>query len=47
MCDRDHFDDDLKTHAAKGAVSRRQLGAPSVGAGMMALLPPAFKKALA
>lgn len=41
MCDQDHFDDDLKTYSAKGAVSRRQFGALSLGAGMMALLPRA------
>jgi carboxymethylenebutenolidase len=41
MCDQDHFDDDVKTYSAKGAVSRRQFGALSVGAGMMALLPRA------
>jgi dienelactone hydrolase len=41
MCDQDHFDDDLKKYSAKGAVSRRQFGALSVGAGMMALLPRA------
>lgn len=41
MCDQDHYDDDLKTYAAKGAVSRRQFGALSLGAGMMALLPRA------
>ena len=41
MCDQDHFDDDLKTYSARGAVSRRQFGKLSVGAGMMALLPRA------
>src|SRR5688572_14740597 len=41
MCDQDHYDDDLKTYSAKGAVSRRQFGALSLGAGMMALLPRA------
>ena len=39
MCDQDHFDDDLKTYSARGAVSRRQFGALSPGA--------LFKKALA
>src|SRR5688500_20384032 len=41
MCDQDQFDDDLKTYSARGAVSRRQFGALSLGAGMMALLPRA------
>ena len=41
MCDQDHYDDDLRTYSAKGAVSRRQFGALSLGAGMMALLPRA------
>jgi carboxymethylenebutenolidase len=41
MCDQDHYEDDLKTYSAKGAVSRRQFGALSIGAGMMALLPRA------
>ncbi len=41
MCDQDHFEDDLKQYSTKGAVSRRQFGALSLGAGMMALLPRA------
>ena len=41
MCDQDHYDDDLKDYTARGAVSRRQFGALSIGAGMMALLPRA------
>ncbi len=41
MCDQDHYEDDLKQYSAKGAVSRRQFGALSIGAGMMALLPRA------
>jgi carboxymethylenebutenolidase len=38
MCDRDHFDDDLKEYLARGAVTRRQFGA-MVGAGMVMMLP--------
>ena len=41
MCDQDHYEDDLKKYTAKGGVSRRQFGALSLGAGMMALLPRA------
>ena len=41
MCDQDHYDDDLKDYEARGAVTRRQFGALSLGAGMMALLPRA------
>ncbi len=41
MCDQDHYEDDLKAYTARGAVSRRQFGALSIGAGMMALLPRA------
>ena len=36
MCDQDHYDDDLKQYQARGAVSRRQFGALSLGAGMNA-----------
>jgi carboxymethylenebutenolidase len=39
MCDQDHFDEDLKKYQARGAVSRRQFGALSLGAGMAFLLP--------
>ena len=39
MCDQDHFDDDLKKYTAKGAVTRREFGALSLGAGMAFLLP--------
>jgi carboxymethylenebutenolidase len=35
------YEDDLKAYTARGAVSRRQFGALSIGAGMMALLPRA------
>ena len=38
MCDKDHFDDDLKEYMARGAVTRRQFGA-MVGAGMVMMLP--------
>ena len=41
MCDQDHYEDDLKEYTARGGVSRRQFGALSIGAGMMALLPRA------
>ena len=41
MCDQDHFDDDLKDYKARGAVSRREFGALSLGAGMAFLLPRA------
>ena len=41
MCDQDHFEDDLKAYTARGAVSRRQFGALSIGAGVAALLPRA------
>jgi len=37
MCDQDHYEDDLE----KYKVSRRQFGALSIGASMMALLPQA------
>lgn len=40
MCDQ-HFEEDLKTHLARGAVTRRQFGALSLGAGMAFLLPRA------
>ena len=41
MCDQDHYEDDLKDYTARGAVSRRQFGALSIGAGMAALVPRA------
>jgi carboxymethylenebutenolidase len=41
MCDQDHYEDDVKDYTARGAVSRRQFGALSIGAGMMALVPRA------
>ena len=34
MCDQDHFEDDLKEYTAGGAVSRRDFGALTLGAGM-------------
>lgn len=40
MCDQ-HFEEDLKTYLARGAVTRRQFGALSLGAGMAFLLPRA------
>jgi carboxymethylenebutenolidase len=39
MCDQDHYDDDLKDYKERAALSRRQFGALSLGAGMAALLP--------
>ena len=39
MCDQDHFEDDLKKYKTRGAVSRREFGALSLGAGMAFLLP--------
>ena len=41
MCDQDHFDDDLKDYVSRGAVSRREFGALSLGAGMAFVLPRA------
>ena len=41
MCDQDHYEDDLKAYTARGAVSRRQFGALSIGVGVAALLPRA------
>ncbi len=41
MCDQDHFDDDLKDYVARGAVTRREFGAVTLGAGMAFLLPRA------
>src|ERR671932_187156 len=38
MCDRDHFDDDLKEYEARGLVTRRQFGV-LVGAGIALMLP--------
>lgn len=32
MCDQDHYDDDLRQYQVRGAVSRRQFGALSLGA---------------
>jgi carboxymethylenebutenolidase len=40
MCDQ-HFEDDMKDYVARGAVTRRQFGALSIGAGMAFLLPRA------
>lgn len=41
MCDQDHFDDDLKEYISRGAVTRRELGALALGAGMAFVLPRA------
>ncbi len=41
MCDQDHFEDDLKAYKDRGAVSRRDFGALTLGAGMAVLLPRA------
>jgi carboxymethylenebutenolidase len=40
MCDKDAFDDMTEYQLKSGAVSRRQFGALTLGAGVMALLPP-------
>jgi carboxymethylenebutenolidase len=40
MCDQ-HYEDDLKEYVARGAVTRREFGALSLGAGMAFLLPRA------
>jgi carboxymethylenebutenolidase len=39
MCDKDHYDEDLKSYREKSIVTRRTFGAMSLGAGAMALLP--------
>lgn len=39
MCDKDHFLDDLQKYLTKGAVTRREFGMLTAGAGMMMLLP--------
>ena len=41
MCDQDHFDDDLKDYVSRGAVTRRQFGAVTLGAGFAFVLPRA------
>ena len=41
MCDQNHFDDDLKDYVSRGAVTRREFGALSLGAGMALMLPRA------
>jgi carboxymethylenebutenolidase len=41
MCDQDHFEDDLKAYKDRGAVTRRDFGALTLGAGMAVLLPRA------
>ncbi len=40
MCDKDAFDDMTEYQLKSGAVSRRQFGALTLGAGVMALVPP-------
>jgi carboxymethylenebutenolidase len=40
MCDKDALDDMIKYQLNSGAVSRRQFGALTLGAGLMSLLPP-------
>ncbi|HEY8508473.1 MAG TPA: dienelactone hydrolase family protein, partial [Steroidobacteraceae bacterium] len=40
MCDNDSLDDMLRYQVRSRELSRRQFGALSVGAGLMALLPP-------
>lgn len=39
MCDKDHFLDDLQKYLTRGAVTRREFGMLTAGAGMMMLLP--------
>ena len=41
MCDQDHFEDDLAKYAERTALTRRQLGVLSAGAGLALLLPRA------
>jgi carboxymethylenebutenolidase len=41
MCDQDHYDDDLAEYKKGSAVSRREFGALSLGAGMAFVLPRA------
>ena len=41
MCDQDHFDDDLTDYVSRGAVTRRQFGAVTLGAGFAFVLPRA------
>ena len=41
MCDQDHFEDDLKDYVTRGAVTRREFGAVTLGAGMAFMLPRA------
>jgi carboxymethylenebutenolidase len=41
MCDKDHFEDDLKEYLRRGRVTRRDFGALSAGVSLMALLPRA------
>jgi carboxymethylenebutenolidase len=38
MCDQDHYDDDLKEYKERAALSRREFGALSLGAGMAFVL---------
>jgi carboxymethylenebutenolidase len=40
MCDKDSLDDMVEYELKSGAVSRRQFGALTAGAGLFALLPP-------
>jgi carboxymethylenebutenolidase len=41
MCDQDHFERDLADALARGAITRRQLGALTAGVGLGLLLPQA------
>ncbi len=41
MCDQDHFDDDLEKYLERSNLSRRDLGALSLGVGLAWLLPRA------
>jgi len=40
MCDHDSFDDMIEYELKSGGLSRRQFGALTVGAGLLAMLPP-------
>jgi carboxymethylenebutenolidase len=40
MCDKDALDDMIEYQLKSGAVSRRQFGALTLGAGLMSLVPP-------
>ena len=41
MCDKDHFEEDLKKYLREGRVTRRDFGGLTAGAGLAMLLPRA------